>query len=359
VGEAGGGIAAVVGGGLSTIGTIAAGAAIAGGVASAIGAATGNSALAKIGGIVGAAGGLATGADLLTSLSTPTDIASAVPASTTQAAMSTSDLNALTDTTQEASQAATSGTQAATSANNALTAAGGTPINPQAAATPGGYNMTAPNPTAPTGSAAGLPSGSATDSVVAGTNGVSDPTVAPQSNIAPGGVGATGPGSPALGTDVVPASTTQAAMSTSGLNALTNTTQTQSPGLLDNLLNSAQKNPLLAAQVGSGVIGGIANYLAPSPAQKAQIALENAETQRQQQIISLTAQRNANIAAGASQPQFKPGVVNPNTPAPSTTGSPGIGMPSLNNAPGNAYSLNNSPTANPGLLANAGAPVGS
>lgn len=234
VGEAGGGIAAVVGGGLSTIGTIAAGAAIAGGVASAIGAATGNSALAKIGGIVGAAGGLATGADLLTSLSTPTDIASAVPASTTQAAMSTS-----------------------------------------------------------------------------------------------------------------------------GLNALTNTTQTQSPGLLDNLLNSAQKNPLLAAQVGSGVIGGIANYLAPSPAQKAQIALENAETQRQQQIISLTAQRNANIAAGASQPQFKPGVVNPNTPAPSTTGSPGIGMPSLNNAPGNAYSLNNSPTANPGLLANAGAPVGS
>jgi hypothetical protein len=109
------------------------------------------------------------------------------------------------------------------------------------------------------------------------------------------------------------------------------------------------KDKMALLQTGSGVVGGIAKYLAPSPMEKAQIAEASANTARTNQITQMDAQRQANIAK--QKPFFQLPAVNgmPPQAAPS---------PALSTSPGNAYSVNNNPLATPGLLGSAGAPTG-
>jgi hypothetical protein len=117
-----------------------------------------------------------------------------------------------------------------------------------------------------------------------------------------------------------------------------------------------------AVQAGSGLIGGIANYLAPSPAEKARIGLENAQAglintqagilQGHASQIAAQGGRGNFAPAPAPTPQQTPTVA----PPAATTGTQAITPYQVNTAPASPLSVNNNPYATPGLIQGAQTP---
>jgi len=365
VAEAAVGIAAIYTGvgapaGLTLLTAVEGGAAIIGGVATAVGAATGNQALSNIGGVVGLAGA-ATAAfapgGLVDALTNP----AVATATTTQQAIDAAAPAAPAATVATpADQAALAPATAANSGQAAAAAPGSEDLSAQAGAQqlsstqppagvqPPELGTTTPAPPTPAPTMASA--NPAADQVVAGqipTAAAQNPAT-PQLTVAPGGTqAAINQNYDAFGNPVGGSLPAQTPMPPQ---------PDQSQGLLSKFANWAGNNPV-PAMVGTNAllqgVGGIASYIAPSPLQRSQIALQTAETQRQQQVMSMTAAKNATINAWAQ----KQGTPPPAPLAASNPSQPNAALPPINNAPGNVYSINNSPTANPGLLGTAGAPI--
>lgn len=320
-----------------TLANVAAGAMMVGGAASAIGAATGNQSLSKFGAIAGAVGGVANiGNSLLNSSFSGLSTAQAdAMASSQLAGNSEGAANLATQASTDASSATQSaanmdltGGSAPAAAPDAATA------TPSAAPPPVAANQT-PGITPATGSvaqagstvASNTPSGAFDASSLKDTAGV------------PSGFGG------------MSDSQKMAALSSGN----------QSNGIINSLSdmwnNGSTVDKMNMLHVGSGIIGGVAQYLAPSPQAKAQINEANARTALMNQQLQTTAAHNAAVAAMGGGGVFAArGAPSPIAQATAATNSLPVAPQSaspyyaLNNQPGSAYSINNNPLAPPGLI---------
>ena len=357
--EAGAGYAALdVAAGL-TLAHVAAGAAMVGGLASAIGAATGHAGLSKFGSIVGMVGGVASVGTLLSNIGTNAagSVADASISDAAQQTMASTDAatNPANLSGTAATQSTTDATQAATQTGGAGAGATPSPVTPQA-----GVQS---SPLAPLDQ--GTPAEqAAVESAAPGAQAAQSAQIAnaPSSGIInsaqQGATDAMGP----LAQQLPPGAATQAAQQATNFGAptiasgATSTAPMAAGGAVTNdaaggvgqslwsqFKDLPLKDQMSMLQVGSGVVGGIAKYIAPSPTEKAQIALQNAQTAALKQQQGIIASHNAGITGQGS---FAP--TNPNgTPAAGATGY----TPPVSTSPANPYSINNNPYAAPtGLI---------
>jgi hypothetical protein len=293
VAEAAVGVASLVTGDPAGLALITAGAEVVGGTATAIGAATGNSTLEKIGGIVGTAAIVTGGIDSLTGALT--DASGVAPTANlannfAEAASPTADLSALTSESGTIANAADTASLAPAASATAAGAppditAGGANAN---TAANGAINSAGP-------AAIGAQENAVANSPLAGT---------PAGPIAPQGLGAvTNPTTPLLqqgesaptvtpGTlDTVPGKVPGASSGLLG-------------GLKDWYSGLSTTDQLKAVQTGAGILGGVMSYVAPSPLARAQANSLNANMQRLQWEQSLAAAHNT--ALGSMTPGTPP-----------------------------------------------------
>lgn len=334
VGEIVGGDLAMDVAGASTFAEIAGGITMVGGAATLIGKVTGNQALTRTGSYIGEAGSLALGVGAVTGTLTTASSAAALPTGVQGVAdAGAASANAATPALSDISGYSNAADNPLTS--QAVAGSGG-------AAAPGDASAIASSASPATTAASGSPA----DSALASTNGIGS-----QSGISTDN-------SSGLSYNSATGAATNSQTGAAG-NTLTGSGYSPTGGvnagdqgsLWSQFKSLPLKDQLTAIQVGSGVVGGVANYLAPPPLAKSQIARNDAETALLQQQQATIAQHNAQVAQMGGRGSFAPTVASPVAQAAqATSAAPAFSPYGVNTLPSSPMSVNNNPLASSGLV---------